>query len=71
LPQPKIYAFTGHTEEQFVTRAIEAGMEEVIGKPVDMDKVRDIVRRLSWKHMDILSSGFLKLDDSFEEERGK
>jgi hypothetical protein len=46
-------------------------MEEVIGKPVDMDKVRDIVRRLSWKHMDILSSGFLKLDDSFEEERGK
>ena len=35
IPQPVIIAVTGHTEEQYVKRAIESGMNGVSAKPLD------------------------------------
>ena len=39
LPQPIISALTGHTEQQFVNRAIDCGMNQVLSKPVKIDIV--------------------------------
>jgi CheY-like chemotaxis protein len=38
---------TGHSEEQFERRALESGMNSVLPKPMDVEEVRKIMRRLT------------------------
>jgi two-component system sensor histidine kinase BarA len=47
IPQPLIYAVTGHSEEQFEIRALESGMNQVLPKPMDVEEVRKIMKRLT------------------------
>jgi CheY-like chemotaxis protein len=46
IPQPLIYAVTGHSEDEFVRRALDSGMNEVLAKPMDVVEVRKVMRRL-------------------------
>ena len=48
LPQPIISAVTGHTEQEYVNKAIESGMNQVLTKPVMVDILIDIVLRVGY-----------------------
>lgn len=41
--QPMIIACTGHTEEEFIKKAFDFEMDEVISKPVNILIIRDIL----------------------------
>ena len=36
MHQPKIIATTGHTEEQYIQKAFDSEMNEVLPKPIDL-----------------------------------
>lgn len=52
--QPIIIAVTGHTENQYIQRALDSGMNEVIFKPCGPDDVGQIVDKI----------GFLKKEEA-------
>ena len=41
LQQPYIIAISGHVEEKYVQRALDAGMDRLISKPAKVDDVRE------------------------------
>ena len=43
LPQPIIAAVTGHTEDSYVDKAIQSGMNQVLSKPVQIDLMKNLV----------------------------
>ena len=43
LGQPVILAVTGHTEEEYVQRAIDSGMNQVLSKPLQADVLESIL----------------------------
>ena len=43
LAQPIIVAVTGHTEESYVSKAIQSGMNQVLSKPVQIDLMKNLV----------------------------
>ena len=49
LPQPIISAVTGHTEQEYINKAIESGMNQVLTKPVKLDILTNIVLRLGYR----------------------
>lgn len=46
LPQPMIVACTGHVEEQYINKAWQSEIDEVIPKPVDVESMRAIFETL-------------------------
>ena len=46
LDQPIISAVTGHTEKMYVQRAIESGMNQVLSKPVNHTRLRELLDKL-------------------------
>jgi len=44
IRQPRIYAVTGHTEEQYVKKALASGINHVYSKPVTIENMRDVLR---------------------------
>ena len=43
LMQPIISAVTGHTEQSYVDRAINSGMNQVLSKPVNVEILRELL----------------------------
>ena len=43
IQQPKVFACTGHTEEEFIKQAWISKMDEVIPKPISVKAVREII----------------------------
>ena len=53
IKQPIIIAVTGHTENQYIQRALNSGMNEVLFKPCGIDDVGKIIDKI----------GFLKKEE--------
>ena len=49
LPQPIITAVTGHVEQEFINKAIQSGMNQVLTKPVGSDILANLVSRLGYE----------------------
>ena len=43
-PQPIISAVTGHTEQAYIERAINAGMNQVLSKPVNIGVLKVLLK---------------------------
>ena len=41
MDQPYIIAISGHVEEKYIQRALDAGMDRLISKPAKVDDVRE------------------------------
>ena len=52
LEQPLIIAVTGHTEREYVERAIICGMNMVLSKPVSVNILRYIIRELGYQQQE-------------------
>ena len=48
LDQPIITAVTGHTEQSYVNKAINAGMNSIIQKPVSTESLHKLVTTLGF-----------------------
>ena len=48
LKQPIISAVTGHSEPQYIQRAIRCGMNQVLSKPVDCKLIKFLVSTLGY-----------------------
>ena len=46
--QPIISAVTGHTEQAYVDRAVESGMNQVISKPVNPNILKNLIIKLEF-----------------------
>ena len=46
INQPIIIAVTGHTEEEYVRRAMSSGMNQVLSKPIIIEVLKDIVSQV-------------------------
>ncbi len=44
-PQPIISAVTGHTEQAYIERAINAGMNQVLSKPVSIEVLKVLLKK--------------------------
>ena len=44
-PQPIISAVTGHTEQAYIERAINAGMNQVLSKPVNIEVMKVLLKK--------------------------
>ena len=56
LPQPIIIGVTGQTEESYIVRAYQCGMNGVSGKPVDtaiIEKVLRVMKFIDWERWTI------------------
>ena len=43
-------AVTGHTEDEYVKRAIASGMNQVLSKPVSVPILKVILKDLNYEH---------------------
>ena len=50
IKQPIIVAVTGHTEDEYVKRAIASGMNQVLSKPVSVPILKVILKDLNYEH---------------------
>ena len=48
VSQPIISAVTGHTEQAYIERAINAGMNQVISKPVDIQVLKVLLTKFGY-----------------------
>jgi CheY-like chemotaxis protein len=48
VDQPLIIAVTGHTEQQYVKKAICSGMNQVFTKPVRGDLIKELVTLIGY-----------------------
>jgi len=46
IKQPIIVAITGHSEPEYVKRAINAGMNQVLSKPVETLALKRLIKKL-------------------------
>lgn len=46
--QPIISAVTGHTEQSYIERAINSGMNQVISKPVDIQVLKVLLKKFGY-----------------------
>ena len=46
IRQPIISAVTGHTEKLYVAKAIDSGMNQVLSKPVNHERLRLLLKKL-------------------------
>ena len=47
-PQPIISAVTGHMEQIYIDKAINHGMNQVMGKPVNTICLADLIKKLGY-----------------------
>ena len=47
VEQPLIVAISGHVEEQYIKRALDAGMNTVIAKPAKLDDIKNAISNLT------------------------
>ena len=45
---PKVVGISGHIEEKYLQRAIESGMDTVVGKPARIQDLQLAIKDLSW-----------------------
>ena len=50
VDQPLIIAVTGHSEEQYVRKAIYSGMNQVFTKPVKGELVKQLVEMIGYSN---------------------
>ena len=48
IPQPIIVAVTGHSEQSYVERAINGGMNMVLSKPVNLKILKELAQELGF-----------------------
>lgn len=48
MEQPFIVALTGHIEEHYRQRALDAGMNCVVGKPAKMQELQQAIRGVTF-----------------------
>lgn len=48
INQPVILAVTGHTEPNYVKRAIDSGMNQVLSKPINASILKKIMIKLNF-----------------------
>ena len=48
LTQPIISAITGHTEQSFVKKAVQSGINQVLSKPVDYRPLQTLVNKFDF-----------------------
>ena len=48
LKQPIITGVTGQTEQEYVNRAIENGMNSVLSKPINLELVKMILANMNY-----------------------
>lgn len=48
ISQPVILAVTGHTEQNYVDRAINSGMNQVLSKPINADILKKILTKIGF-----------------------
>ena len=48
MRQPIISAVTGHTEQVYINKAFQSGMNQVMSKPVPVDLLREMVMKLGF-----------------------
>ena len=46
--QPIISAVTGHTEQAYIERAMNAGMNQVMSKPVDVEVLKVLLQKFGY-----------------------
>uniref|UniRef100_A0A7S3FUJ6 Response regulatory domain-containing protein n=1 Tax=Strombidium rassoulzadegani TaxID=1082188 RepID=A0A7S3FUJ6_9SPIT len=51
LPQPLVSAVTGHSEQSYVDRAFEAGMNLVLSKPVSHEHLDFLLSKLEFPRL--------------------
>ena len=49
VDQPIIIAVTGHTEDQFIQRCYNSGMNEVLFKPCASEELEKIIDKIGFK----------------------
>ena len=50
IPQPLIIAVTGHSEKQYVRKAINAGMNQVLSKPVKGEILKNLKVEILYRY---------------------
>ena len=45
---PKVVGISGHIEEKYINKAIEAGMATVVGKPARIQDLKHAIKDLHW-----------------------
>ena len=48
LAQPLIISVTGHTEDEYIQKALQSGMNELSPKPIDLALFRDVLKKLDF-----------------------
>ena len=48
VSQPIISAVTGHTEQAYIERALNAGMNQVISKPVNVEVLKVLLKKFGY-----------------------
>ena len=48
VTKPKVVGISGHIEEKYLQRAIEAGMDTVVGKPARIQDLQLAIKDLRW-----------------------
>ena len=48
LPQPVICAITGHTEQSYIKKAYQSGMNQVLSKPVNVQLLKALCKSLKY-----------------------
>ena len=43
IPQPLIIAVTGHSEKQYIKKAINSGMNQVLSKPIKGEILKKLI----------------------------
>ena len=52
VDQPIIIAVTGHTEDQYIQRCYDSGMNEVLFKPCASEELQKITDKMVFKKVD-------------------
>ena len=60
ISQPIILAVTGHTEQSYVDRALESGMNYVLSKPINADILKSILLKLNFGSQMIIERSLTK-----------
>ena len=48
IQQPIISAVTGHTEQSYIDKAVNSGMNQVLSKPVPIETLKNLMRKMNY-----------------------
>ena len=55
-----IVAVTGHSEQSYINKAMDSGMDQVLSKPIDVEELRDIFQNLKYEMTEKKVNYYLK-----------